>query len=371
MSEWWDVPTDSPKTKAVLSELAPCSAIDNNTPGGDSVSSNEGTSFWSIDVRSEPSVPMREVDPTTLVLDLKNFSGTITLKKNLPQSKFTSSFNTTIDSIIKPVLSIPTWLTSDSNDDNNNNISGIKRKNDDTILPSVKEVHDKIKEKSRIPRKITAPIPAMGTVKYNDEENVITAADIVAAAIAESSDTNDQSSGILTKQSMSRSSHVGWTLPESEGVAFHGGLGEDGVFGDVLFLRYAYNDDANTKNVNMTASRALVSNSLPRYGHTATLLRDQGLVVAFGGRAPIGPDMDDVPRDTLDVLDIALDLWYPPSVSGKAPSARTGHSSGVLLDGRAILYYGGEDKNGRFPHNIHWLDTNIRQRDVGGRCGVI
>ena len=82
-------------------------------------------------------------------------------------------------------------------------------------------------------------------------------------------------------------------------------------------------------------------NSVPRAWHTASYLKDKNLVVTFGGeRAGDGEDSAPEVLDDIMVLDTEIFLWYPPSVSGKPPSARAGHSA-CLLHGSELVIFGG------------------------------
>jgi hypothetical protein len=76
----------------------------------------------------------------------------------------------------------------------------------------------------------------------------------------------------------------------------------------------------------------------PRYGHTATLLRN-GLVLVSGGR-------------TTGAAILATAELYDPnsgafSPAGSMTTGRYGHTATPLLDGRVVIV-GGQDSSGRF-----------------------
>ena len=112
--------------------------------------------------------------------------------------------------------------------------------------------------------------------------------------------------------------------------------------------------------------------SIPRTWHSATFLRDKNLLVSFGGERMEMPKLGreegwkkEAVVEVLDdimVLDTELFLWYPPAISGKPPSARSGHTASLVGGGREggtgseIVIFGGSRGRG-WQNNVCVLDV--------------
>lgn len=84
-------------------------------------------------------------------------------------------------------------------------------------------------------------------------------------------------------------------------------------------------------------------------------LADKKLLLVFGGESYKESDANCDYYDDLLVLDTSLLLWYPPGVSGKGPTARSGHTASLIYNNKMVIY--GGQKNEKYPHNITVLDT--------------
>ena len=93
--------------------------------------------------------------------------------------------------------------------------------------------------------------------------------------------------------------------------------------------------------------------SIPRTWHSSTFLADKNLMVAFGGER-MGPGGVAEVLDDIMVLDTELFLWYPPAISGKPPSARSGHTASLV--GQDLIVFGGSRGRG-WQNNVCVLDV--------------
>lgn len=88
-----------------------------------------------------------------------------------------------------------------------------------------------------------------------------------------------------------------------------------------------------------------------RQWHSATLLPERQLLIAFGGES-IDPNKKNkvITSDTLRVLDTDIMLWYPPAVSGDIPTGRSGHTATLLPNTNELVLFGG-------VKGSKWLNT--------------
>lgn len=79
---------------------------------------------------------------------------------------------------------------------------------------------------------------------------------------------------------------------------------------------------------------------MARVGHTATLLRDDRVLVVGGydGEGPVREDGTDIPLATAEVYDPATGSW---SATASLGSARGGHTATLLPDGSVLVVGGG------------------------------
>jgi len=381
MSNWWNeaissVPIAPVKVHTCTPSTAP---LENEGSVIDSTSSRTEVKPFSfhgisVTVNPHPAPQCIQEEPRRVLIKLTNFSGTIELLKNAPPSRFTSSFNIRVDEAIPKPLEMPTWLTEPASSPNN---AASKRKT------GAEKPYEHM-----IPRKVARITTPEAASEW----------DVEALEAFTSGDYEPE----VIRYGMNRSGHVAWLIPGAAGSAqasskspvlcVHGGIGSSGaVCSDIVHLTLH-----GSPLLMATASRPLCSELHSRTGHTALRLPDcQGPLIMFGGRSltpsasvsasasaststststlmNAGADADAETEvdpasaseeyeasntDALLVLDPETAVWYPPAVSGKGPSARAGHSAALLLGGRGMVIYGGESK-GRFPHNIHWLDTS-------------
>ena len=95
-----------------------------------------------------------------------------------------------------------------------------------------------------------------------------------------------------------------------------------------------------------------------RQWHSATLLPERQLVIAFGGETVDSVKNKDklITSDTLRVLDTDIMLWYPPAVSGDIPTGRSGHTATLLPHTNELVLFGG-NKGSKWLNTVHILDT--------------
>lgn len=101
-----------------------------------------------------------------------------------------------------------------------------------------------------------------------------------------------------------------------------------------------------------TWSRPMNCDSVPRAWHTASFIPGKNLLVIFGGERTV----DGCPEclDDIMVLDTEIDLLYPPAISGKAPTSRSGHSAAMI--GNDLIVFGGV-RGRKWQNNVAVLDT--------------
>ncbi|CAM9790311.1 unnamed protein product [Ectocarpus sp. 4 AP-2014] len=99
-------------------------------------------------------------------------------------------------------------------------------------------------------------------------------------------------------------------------------------------------------------SRPVNCDSIPRAWHSASFIKDKNLLVIFGGERTV----DGCPEclDDIMVLDTDIDLLYPPAISGKCPTARSGHSAAII--GTDLVVFGGV-RGRKWQNNVAVLDT--------------
>ncbi len=143
-----------------------------------------------------------------------------------------------------------------------------------------------------------------------------------------------------------RCGHIFFQNKLNNNLYVHGGVYAGETLGDIVSYNINYSDN------NTRITRPL-SNNQSRAWHCAEYLECKNLIIVIGGESKRNDEI--VYYDDVQVFDMSIELWYPPSVSGKGPSSRAGHKSGIVFD-KYLVVYGGQ-KNDKFPHNIHVLDT--------------
>ena len=112
----------------------------------------------------------------------------------------------------------------------------------------------------------------------------------------------------------------------------HGGecdVPDKGTLGDLLVYDVATG----------TLSSSLCE-SPSRAWHTGTYLPNSNLLLIFGGERTVGTDEPNAYIDEPLVLDTSINLWYPPSISGKSPGARSGHTATLINDNILVFLCG-------------------------------
>jgi N-acetylneuraminic acid mutarotase len=95
----------------------------------------------------------------------------------------------------------------------------------------------------------------------------------------------------------------------------------------------------------------------PRQWHSATFLPERQLLISFGGESLDAAKKNKVyTTDNLRVLDTDIMLWYPPAVSGDAPSGRSGHTATLLPNTNELVVFGGV-KGSKWLNSVSILDT--------------
>jgi len=107
-----------------------------------------------------------------------------------------------------------------------------------------------------------------------------------------------------------------------------------------------------------------------RAWHSVTFLPDRQLLIAIGGESIQGKTQKTTTMEKLMVLDTEIMLWYPPSISGVAPSACSGHTATLLPITNNLVVFGGV-KNNRWKNNIAVLDTQCWSWKVPKVSGLI
>ncbi|CEG41761.1 Kelch repeat-containing proteins [Plasmopara halstedii] len=95
--------------------------------------------------------------------------------------------------------------------------------------------------------------------------------------------------------------------------------------------------------------------TIARTWHDAVFLSSKNLVLVFGGeRSATAEGEFDILSDIM-VLDTECFLWYPPAIQGSPPSARSGHTCTVI--GNEVVVFGGSRGRNR-QSSVHILDTD-------------
>lgn len=106
---------------------------------------------------------------------------------------------------------------------------------------------------------------------------------------------------------------------------------------------------------------------LRRQWHTTTFLPQRQLLISFGGEAVDQKSKKAKPESTVMVLDTEIMLWYPPAVSGDAPSCRSGHTATVL--GSDLVVFGGV-RGRQWLNTVSVLDCDLWQWSVAKVVGA-
>ena len=85
-------------------------------------------------------------------------------------------------------------------------------------------------------------------------------------------------------------------------------------------------DEGNGKGDGISSGFSSSSVSKGRVFHTSTFIPTSNLLIVFGGESLRRKSGDRGNVGELMVYDIGIDLWYPPTISGKEPTPRSGHS---------------------------------------------
>jgi hypothetical protein len=113
--------------------------------------------------------------------------------------------------------------------------------------------------------------------------------------------------------------------------------------------------DVHTLDItSMSWSKPLNCEGAARSWHSAVFLPQKGQLLVFGGeRANV--DLVETLADAM-VLDAELMLLYEPAVSGRAPTARTGHSCSTIGNDVVVMFGGSRGR--KWQANLAVLDTN-------------
>lgn len=356
MSDWWSELDSSASIVPAINACTPHGSILDgslntctpHTKLNDTFRTEKVFNSVKISYDQNNDIEVKE-EGNRLILQLRCYTGSIDLSKIAPLARHISSFSVLRDESLRKPLEIPSWLTEPTNSNS-----------PDDIL-SKRKAESKPYEYLKIP-KITTPDVAQ---KPRDSN---------------SADTKSISYGL------NRSGQIAFLVPVTNKLYIHGGFTQDGsIAGDIVQI-LLHGDPICLA----TASRC-ITEIYPRIGHTCVRLSDElGLAVMFGGETPgsavqlseetstldadaeVGVETKEnagamhnnkkvnhtqgaMCLDSLLVFDPKIDLWYPPAVSGKPPTSRSGHAAALLLGGRCMVIYGGS-RFGRYLHNIHWLD---------------
>ena len=147
----------------------------------------------------------------------------------------------------------------------------------------------------------------------------------------------------LTSTPSPRWGHTVTALADS--ILVYGGQNDLDTVGDISLYRPAQGCWIQPTN----------AEGLLRQWHSSTYLPDRQLLLCFGGETVVQNQLQ--ATADLTVLDTDLFLWYPPAVSGPAPSARSGHAA-VMYDASSLWIWGGVQGTKWCPANqVYVLHT--------------
>ncbi len=95
---------------------------------------------------------------------------------------------------------------------------------------------------------------------------------------------------------------------------------------------------------------------VPRQWHSATYLPKRQLLISFGGESADPITKKVTTTDQVMVLDTEIMLWYPPTVTGTAPSGRSGHTASLFNNDNDLVVFGGV-KGAKWLNSVSVLDT--------------
>ena len=152
----------------------------------------------------------------------------------------------------------------------------------------------------------------------------------------------------LNPECLARIGHV--SVRVNDKIYIHGGISDSSsqkALGDLLLY------DLNTNTVSN-----LLCESSPRAWHTANFLSDNDLILIFGGERSSSSEDEETTMyiDEPLVLDTSINLWYPPSISGKGPGGRSGHTATHIKDNLIVFLCG--RKGGKWCNSVFYLDTS-------------
>lgn len=151
-------------------------------------------------------------------------------------------------------------------------------------------------------------------------------------------------SGIEPEKRLGRVGHV---AVEVNGKLYvHGGETDNGTtLGDILVLDIASG-----------TTTTLLCESPSRAWHSANFLSDKQLLLVFGGERSATDDAQNAFIDEPLVLDTSINLWYPPTISGKGPGPRAGHT-GTIIRENVVVFIGGRRRS-VYISSVFYLDTS-------------
>lgn len=114
--------------------------------------------------------------------------------------------------------------------------------------------------------------------------------------------------------------------------------------------------------VNQTWFQPYNCEGVPRQWHTSTYIPDRQILISFGGESctarKSGDGLKVKTLDSVMVLDTEIMLWYPPTLTGDIPSARSGHSATLTSKtSREIVVFGGV-KGSKWLNSVYVLDVD-------------
>mmetsp|Transcript_30923 Transcript_30923/g.40838 ORF Transcript_30923/g.40838 Transcript_30923/m.40838 type:complete len:719 (-) Transcript_30923:201-2357(-) len=102
-----------------------------------------------------------------------------------------------------------------------------------------------------------------------------------------------------------------------------------------------------------TWERPVNGDGQARQWHSATFLPDKNLLVVFGGETVSESGKPKTLNDIM-VLDTDICLWYPPSIAGKCPEPRAGHTASLV--GKYLVIFGGSTGR-KWLNSVSCMDT--------------